>query len=55
VTVAVFILARKLRLFVFNFPSSGALTSTGSADARRRLLYEKRYEAMDVDPSEITW
>ena len=55
VTVAVFILARKLRLLVFNFPPSGALTSAGSADARRRLLYEKRYEAMDADPGEMTW
>jgi hypothetical protein len=55
VTIAVFILARKLRLLVFNFPPSGALTSAGSADARRRLLYEKRYEAMEADPGEMTW
>jgi hypothetical protein len=55
ITVAVFILARKLRALVFNFPQSGALTSAGSADARRRLLYEKRYEAMEADPGEMTW
>jgi len=55
VMMAVFILARKLRALVFNFPPSGALTSAGSADARRRLLYEKRYEAMEADPGEMTW
>ncbi len=37
--MAVLILARRLRALVFNFPPSGGLTSAGSADARRRLLY----------------
>jgi len=53
--MTIFILARKLRALVFNFPPFGALTSAGSANARRRLLYEKRYEAMEADPGEMTW
>jgi hypothetical protein len=55
VIMAVFVIARKLRSLVFNFPPSGALTSAGSADARRRLLYEKQFEAMEADPGEMTW
>jgi hypothetical protein len=55
VIVAVFIIARELRLWVFNFPPSGALTSAGSAEARRKLLYERQYEAMEADPGEIIY
>jgi len=55
VTMAVFILARRLRALVFDFLPSGALTSAGSADARRRMLYERRYEAIEADPGEMTW
>jgi hypothetical protein len=55
VAMTVFILARKLRALVFDFPPSGALTSAGSANARMKLLYERRYEAMEADPGEMTW
>ncbi len=53
--MVVFVVARKLRALVFDFPPSGALASAGSASARLKLLYEKRYEAMEADPGEMTW
>lgn len=55
IVMAVIILARRLQALVFNFPPSGALTSAASASARRSMLYEKRYEAMEADPGEMTW
>ena len=55
VVAAVYVVARRLRALVFDFPLISVLASSGSADMHARLLYEKRFEAMEANPDEITW
>jgi len=54
-TVAIFLVARRIKAKVFCFAPPGSLTSVHSASARQRISYEGRNQILESDPEELTW
>jgi hypothetical protein len=54
-TLAVFVIARKIKARILDFSPPGSLTSATSAEIRRRITYERQDQILDSDPEEMTW
>jgi len=54
-TVAIFLIARRVKSKIFGFPPPGSLTSVGSATVRYKIAYENQTQILESDPDELTW
>lgn len=54
-TLAVFVIARKIKARILDSSPPGSLTSATSAEIRRKITYERQDQILDSDPEEMTW